>query len=192
MTHRALVFLWLISTSIILSRSIHIVAKGRISFFKNLWVIFHCVCVCVCVYIYIYGMSAKSLHSWPTLCDPVNCCPPGSSAHGILQARTLEWGAMPSSRASSWPGVWTCISYVSFSGRQVLYHLCHLGSPYILAHLLYSTQEMGVWSLRREGLLPSPGEGNGNPVLCPCLGNTMDRASWQVTICGAPKELGVT
>ena len=34
----------------------------------------------------------------PTLCDPMNCSPPGSSAHGILQARTLEWVAMPFSR----------------------------------------------------------------------------------------------
>ena len=34
----------------------------------------------------------------PTLCDPVDCSPPGSSVHGILQARILEWLAMPSSR----------------------------------------------------------------------------------------------
>ena len=33
-----------------------------------------------------------------TLCNPVDCSPPGSSVHGILQARILEWVAMPSSR----------------------------------------------------------------------------------------------
>ena len=38
-----------------------------------------------------------------TLCDPMDCSPPGSSAHGILQARILEWVAMPSSRGSSRP-----------------------------------------------------------------------------------------
>ena len=38
-----------------------------------------------------------------TLCNPVNCSPPGSSVHGILQARVLEWVAMPSSRGSSQP-----------------------------------------------------------------------------------------
>ena len=38
-----------------------------------------------------------------TLCDPMNCSPPGSSAHGILQARILEWVAIPSSRGSSQP-----------------------------------------------------------------------------------------
>ena len=37
----------------------------------------------------------------PTLCDPVDCGPPGSSVHGILQARILGWVAMPSSRGSS-------------------------------------------------------------------------------------------
>ena len=36
-------------------------------------------------------------------CDPMDCSPPGSSVHGILQARILEWVAMPSSRRSSWP-----------------------------------------------------------------------------------------
>ena len=41
--------------------------------------------------------------SCPTLCDPVDCSPPGSSVHGLLQARTLERVAMPSSRASSRP-----------------------------------------------------------------------------------------
>ena len=39
-----------------------------------------------------------------TLCDPVDCSPPGSSVHGILQARILEWVAMPASRGSSRPG----------------------------------------------------------------------------------------
>ena len=40
--------------------------------------------------------TAKSLHSCPTLCDPIDGSPPGSSVHGIFQARVLEWGAMPS------------------------------------------------------------------------------------------------
>ena len=38
---------------------------------------------------------------YPTLCDPMDCSPPGSSVHGILQARILDWVAMPSSRAFS-------------------------------------------------------------------------------------------
>ena len=41
--------------------------------------------------------------SCPTLCDPMDCNPPGSSVHGLLQARTLEWVAISSSRGSSRP-----------------------------------------------------------------------------------------
>ena len=41
------------------------------------------------------------LQSCPTLCDPMDCSPPGSSVHGILQARILEGVARPSSRGSS-------------------------------------------------------------------------------------------
>ena len=43
-------------------------------------------------------LRAKSLQSCLTLCDPKDCSPPGSSVHGILQARILQWVAMPSSR----------------------------------------------------------------------------------------------
>ena len=53
-----------------------------------------------------------SLHSCPTLCDPMDCSPPRASVHGILQARILEWIAMPSSRGSSTPGIKPTISYV--------------------------------------------------------------------------------
>ena len=48
-------------------------------------------------------LYAKSLQSCPTLCDAMDCSPPGSSVHGIFQARILEWVAMPSSRGSSQP-----------------------------------------------------------------------------------------
>ena len=57
-----------------------------------------------------------------TLCDPMDCSLPGSSAMGILQARILDWVAMPSSRGSCPPRDRTCISHVSSIGRWVLYH----------------------------------------------------------------------
>ena len=57
--------------------------------------------VCVC---------AKSLHLCLTLCDAMDCSPLGSSVQGILQARTLEWVAMPSSGASSQPRDRICVS----------------------------------------------------------------------------------
>ena len=58
--------------------------------------------MCVYVYTYVYtgyAATAKSLQSCPTLCDPIDGSPPGSSVHGILQARTLEWVAISSSNA---------------------------------------------------------------------------------------------
>ena len=65
-------------------------------------------------------MLAKS-HS--TLCNPMNCGPPGSSVHTLLQARTLEWwAAMPSSRGSSQLRDRTLVSYVSCIGRRAVYH----------------------------------------------------------------------
>ena len=48
-------------------------------------------------------VPAKLLQSSPTLCDPMDCSPPSSSVQGILQARTLEWVAVPSSTGSSRP-----------------------------------------------------------------------------------------
>ena len=47
-------------------------------------------------------------HAW-LVCDPVNCSPPGSSVHGLLQA-ILEWVAHSFSRGSSWPRGWTWVS----------------------------------------------------------------------------------
>ena len=47
---------------------------------------------------------------------------PGSAVYGILQARILEWVAICSSRGSSQPKDWTCISCVSCIGRRILYH----------------------------------------------------------------------
>ena len=64
---------------------------------------------------------AKSLQSCPTLCDPMDCSPPCSPVHGILQARIVEWVAMPSSRGYS-PPRGTHIFYASWIGRWVLYH----------------------------------------------------------------------
>ena len=54
-----------------------------------------------------------------TLCNPTNCSPPASSVHGFFQARILE---CISSRGSSQPRDWTCVSGVSCIARQILYH----------------------------------------------------------------------
>ena len=71
-------------------------------------------------------LHTKLLQSCPSLCNPMNCSPPDWSVHGSLQARILEWVAMPSSRGSSQPRDQTPISCISYIGRQVLYHWRHL------------------------------------------------------------------
>ena len=48
-----------------------------------------------------------------TLCNPTDCSPSGSSVHGILQARVLEWGAISSSRGAFWPRYWTWVSCIA-------------------------------------------------------------------------------
>ena len=53
------------------------------------------VCACVC----------SVTQSCPILCNPVDCSPPGSSVHGIFQARVLEWGAISFSRDLPDPGI---------------------------------------------------------------------------------------
>ena len=67
-------------------------------------------------------MCAKSLQLYPTLCDLMDCSLLGSSVHGILQARILEWLTMASSRGSSHPRDRTQVSYISCIGRWVPYH----------------------------------------------------------------------
>ena len=65
-----------------------------------------CECVCVC---------AKLLQSCPIVCNPMDCSPPGSSGHGILQARILKWAAKPFSRGSSRHRDQTQVSYITGS-----------------------------------------------------------------------------
>ena len=60
--------------------------------------------------------ESEVAQSCPTLCDPVDCSPPGSSAHGILQARVLEWVAISFSRGSSRPRDQTQVSHIA--GRR--------------------------------------------------------------------------
>ena len=64
-----------------------------------------------------------------TLCDPVDYSPPGSSVHGILQARILRWVAVSYSRGSSQPRGQTHISCISCIGKWVLYRCATWEAP---------------------------------------------------------------
>ena len=57
--------------------------------------------------------------SRPTLCDPMDCSPPGPSVYGISQTRILEWVAVSFSRGYSWPRDRNWV--ISYIGRQILY-----------------------------------------------------------------------
>ena len=96
----------------------------------------------------------------PTLCDPIDCSPPGSSVHGIFQARTLEWAVISSSRGSFAPRDQTQVSHIA--GRfftvwapsenpEKQVNELSLTSPmvqWLRPHL--PKQGVWVWSLVRE------------------------------------------
>ena len=68
-----------------------------------------------CSFIYLFCWC-KIAHSCPTLCNPMDCSPPGSSVQGILQARILNWVAISFSRGSSRPRDQTWVSRIA--GRR--------------------------------------------------------------------------
>ena len=79
--------------------------------------------------------------SCPTLCNPMDCSPPGSSVHGISQARVLEWVAMPSPGASSQARDQTRISCLG-----ILYHCASWEAPMLGC----STQKGASWGPRKK------------------------------------------
>ena len=85
-----------------------------------------CLFLAMCSYLFTKTLNLSSktcsvAQLCPTLCDPMDCSPPGSSVLGIFQAKMLEWLAISYSRGSSRPKDGTCISCVSSIGRQILY-----------------------------------------------------------------------
>ena len=78
-----------------------------------------------------------------TLCDSMDCSPPGSSVHGISQARILEWVAISFSKGSSQPTDQTCVS-CTFSALQVNSLLAEPPekSNYTINHLLKQTNNV--------------------------------------------------
>ena len=104
--------------------------------------------VCVCIYIY----SCFSHYIW-LLVSPMACALPGSSVHGISQARILEWIAMPSSRGSFWWMEWThvfCLACGSFTPEPT-------GKPYLATWCKELTHWKRPWCWER---LKVGGEGD--------------------------------
>ena len=69
--------------------------------------------------------TAKSLQSYPTHCDPMDCSPLGFSVHGIFQAIILEWVAISSSKGSFQPRNHTHVSYISCIAGTFFDHMAH-------------------------------------------------------------------
>ena len=86
-------------------------------------------------------MKVLVAQSCLTLCNPMDCSLPGSSVHGIFQARILEWVAIPFSRGSSHLRDQTRVSCIAGG----LYHLSHQGSPNVV-YLYISSQSYGFSS----------------------------------------------
>ena len=125
--------------------------------------------------------------SCPTLCEPKDCSPPGSSVHGILQARILEWVAIPFSRGFSWPRAPNQVSCIA--GRFFTIWATREGqksqiSSFIKIHCRSGGSEVkaSAWSAWDLGSIPglgrSPGEGNGNPLQYSWLENPRDGGAW--------------
>ena len=117
---------------------------------------------------------AKLLQSCPTLCDPIDSSPPGSTVPGILQARTLEWVAISFSNAWKWK-----VKVKSLSLVQLL------ATPWTAAH--QAPQSMGFsrqeyWSgchCLLQGIFPTQ---ESNPGLPHCR-QTLYRLSHQGSLC---------
>ena len=115
-----------------------------------------------CFIFYIFDENVHDIlvypvcgQSCPTLCDPMDCSPPGFSAHRVLQARTLEWAVIPYSRRSSWLGDRTHIPYVSCLGR--FFSISTFQSKKEKKHLILGRKS---WHF-----LPPPGPCTGSPKM---------------------------
>ena len=95
----------------------------------------------------VIKVKSEVTQSCPTLCDPMDCSLLGSSVHGILQERILEWFVISFSRESSQPRNRTLVSYIAgrfFTNWAMRAALCLLWSKFV--------KEKGTYSL----IVPSP------------------------------------
>ena len=155
--------------------------------------------------------ESEVAQSCMTLCDPMDCSPPGSSIHGILQARVLEWVAISFSGGSSPPRDWNRVSRIvgrRFTAwatrvvqcpgaggqtRKVTKKGWETGpgqsSPRFPSGSEVNNPPANAGDIgSTPGLVRSPRERNGNPLQYSCLGNPMDRGAWRSTVHGSQKS----
>ena len=134
-----------------------------------------------------------------TPCNRVDYSLPGSSVHGVHQAKTLEWVAMPSSRGPSQSRDQHSVSCIScIAGRFFIteppgkrsslsiFKFAILFKWASLVSLMVKNMPANAGHLRDMHLTPrlgrSPGGGHGNPLQCFCLENPLDRGAWRATV----------
>ena len=118
----------------------------------------------------------RNAHSCPTLCNPMDCSPPGFSVHGILRSRILEWVTISFSRDLPDPGT-----------KPVSLESPALAGRFFTASATWEARyQLGEWV---NGFRDSySGEGNGNPLQYSCLENPMDRRAWWAAVHGVAKS----
>ena len=126
--------------------------------------------------------------SCPTLCNPMECSPPGSSVHGILQARILEWVAISSSGVFPTQGLnlWLlpCLSHLERPKQIIVTAIVIIKWQWFNNFFLLFLQcHQGKWKL-----LGAIREGNGNPLQCSCLENPRDRGAWWAAVYGVAQS----
>ena len=104
---------------------------------------------------------AKLLQSCLTFCDPMDCCLPSSSVHGILLARIFEWVVHVLLQGSSWPRDWTC----GVSGKE-------LGCQCVRRR----RYRFDLW------VRTIPEGGHGKPLQYSCQENPRDRGAWRAMV----------
>ena len=128
-----------------------------------------------------------------TLCDHMDCSLPGSSVHGTLQARVLEWAA------TSFSIVYVGILLFSFS-KQISQRRQWHPTPVLLPgkshgwRSLVGCSPWGHWGsdtterLHFHFSLSRIGEGNGNALHCSCLENPKGRGAWWAAVSGVAQS----
>ena len=132
--------------------------------------------------------ESEVAQSCPTLSDPMDCSPPGSSIHGIFQARVLEWGAIAFS--------FHVLAIVNSAVMNIRVH--------VSLSILVSLASLTTYILRKYSSIPIVcklsrnlfclvlkalfGEGNGNPLQYSCLENPTDGGAWWAAVHGVAKS----
>ena len=151
------------------------------------WVLFCCCCFLQYTNLIYPGDCIGFVLICVWLYNPMDCSLPGSSVHGIFQARILEWVVISFSRDLPNPGMKPVYPAIPASQADCL-PLSRWENP-ISADTMVKNLSA---SARDAGLIPgsgkSLGEGNGNPLQHFRLENPMNRGRWWTTIHGVPKS----